>query len=76
MCLAVMGKVLEVSFDEPWAVVETFGLKQRVGTHLVSEVCPGEYLMIHAGYAIEKIDSAEAQKWLHLWKEIIKHDGG
>jgi len=72
MCLGVPGKVVEVISGEPWAVIETFGLRRRVGTHLVGETRPGEYLLVHAGYAIEKVDVEDALERIRLWEELSR----
>ncbi|GAB6181471.1 HypC/HybG/HupF family hydrogenase formation chaperone [Desulfotomaculum defluvii] len=72
MCLAVPGRVVKVRIGEPWAVIEAFGVKQKVGTQLVGEVAEGDYLMIHAGYAIEKLDMEIAQEQIRFLKELLR----
>lgn len=72
MCLAVPGRVVKVKIGEHWAVIEAFGVKQRVGTRLVGEVAEGDYLMIHAGYAIEKLDIEVAQEQIRFWEELLR----
>lgn len=76
MCLGVPGRVVEVYPGTPWVVVETSGLRRAVGIHIVGKVELGEYLMIHAGYAIEKIDLAEAGKRLSLLEELLGDNTG
>lgn len=76
MCLAVPGKVLEVQMGEPWALVESCGLIRRVGIHLVGETLPGEYLLVHAGYAITKLEPAEAAKSMRLLEELLDAEPG
>lgn len=72
MCLGIPGKVIEVNQDENWAVVENFGVQKKVSIALVDEkVSPGDYLMVHTGYAIGKIDLREAEITLNLWEEIL-----
>lgn len=71
MCLAVPGRIVETRPGEPWAVVDSFGVLLKVGTHLVGEVKTGEYLLVHAGYAIEKIDLLEAGKQIKLLEELL-----
>lgn len=75
MCLGIPGKIVEVSPDDHTAVIETFGIRQRINTFLVGEVCVGEYVMVHTGYAIEKIDVAEALERIKLWEELLAHEG-
>lgn len=67
--------MVEVLADRQWVVVETFGLKQKVGAHLVGEVAPGDYLVVHAGYAIEKLDLAEAGERIKIWEELLNSAG-
>lgn len=74
MCLGVPGKVVEVSPAVQRAVIETMGVKRQVGIQLVEEVAPGDYLMVHAGYAIEKIDTGTALEMIRLWEDILKYE--
>ena len=74
MCLGVPGKVVEVIENEPWAVVDTLGVKIKVGIHLLEQVQLGEYLMVHAGFAIEKIDLEEAEARIKLWEEMLTNE--
>lgn len=72
MCLGIPGKVVEVNQAESWAVVESFGVRKKVGIDLIDEnLVPGDYLMVHAGYAIGKIGMEDAQVSLELWEEIL-----
>ena len=74
MCLAVPGRVAE-NLGDNWVLIETFGLTSKVGTHLVGEVAVDDYLVVHAGYAIEKLDVDEARERIRLWEELLA-DGG
>ncbi|MFA4886110.1 MAG: HypC/HybG/HupF family hydrogenase formation chaperone [Desulfotomaculaceae bacterium] len=72
MCLGIPGKIVEVNFIENWAVVETFGVQKKISITLVDEeIGPGDYLMVHTGYAIGKIDLSDAETTLKLWEEIL-----
>lgn len=66
-------QVLEVK-EEDTALVESFGVKRLVRTKLVGPVSPGEYVIVHAGYAIEKIDPQEAAERLALWEELLAEE--
>lgn len=71
MCLAVPGKVIEVRGDK--ALVDFGGVKREVVlTLLEREVKPGEYVLVHTGYAIQVLDQEEAEETLKLWREIAK----
>jgi hydrogenase expression/formation protein HypC len=61
MCIAILGKVLFV--EPPWATVETLGLTYRVNIGLLEDVVEGQYVMVHAGYAIEKSELLEVETW-------------
>ena len=54
MCLAVPARI--VSIDKIHAWVETLGVRQRVNIQLIDSPIPGDYILVHAGFAIEKID--------------------
>jgi len=71
MCLGMPALVVEVP-DQQWAVIEAEGIRRKVGVHLVGEVVPGDYLMVHAGFAVEKLDLAEAEARLSIWKELLE----
>lgn len=68
MCLAIPGKVEEI--DGNIATVDIMGVKNRIAIDMVRNVQLGDYLMIHAGYAIEKIDEAEAMQTIELFHEL------
>ncbi len=72
MCLSIPGKIVEVNFIENWAIVESFGVQKKISITLVDEeIEPGDYLMVHTGYAIGKIDLNEAETTIKLWEEIL-----
>lgn len=71
MCLGIPGKIVELNKEERWAVIECYGVQYKVYTPLVTdEIALGDYLMVHAGYAIGKIDVEEAQETLKLLEEL------
>jgi hydrogenase expression/formation protein HypC len=69
MCLAVPVRVTEVLPDGN-AVVEVGGVHNRVSLSLVDGVVVGDYVIVHAGFAINRLDVAEAEKSLALFAEI------
>lgn len=73
MCLAVPMKLIKKEGDLGW--VETGGVSQKVALTLVPEVKPGDYLIIHAGFAIGVVDEKEAQKTLALLQELTEDVG-
>ena len=70
MCLAIPARVVSVSGDK--AQVD-FGEKvlREVNVTLV-DAKVGEYVLVHAGYAIQKMDRKEALETLSLWNEVLK----
>lgn len=55
MCLAVPARILSVDKTHAW--VETLGVRQQVNIQFIPMPLPGELVLIHAGFAIEKIDA-------------------
>ena len=70
MCLAVPGLVL--SIDGDYADVDFGGMKKRVCISLVPGVQVDEYVIVHTGYAIEKMKPEEAKKTLALFEEMAE----
>lgn len=68
MCLAIPGKVVRV--EEMQAEVAMFGLIRQVYIGLVPDAQPGEYLLVHAGAAISKVDPEEAAEIEALLTEV------
>jgi hydrogenase expression/formation protein HypC len=71
MCLSVPARVVVVH-DAHWATVEIGGTSKRVSIDLVENVQPGEYLLIHVGFAIQKVDEDEARQTLELFDEMLR----
>lgn len=69
MCVAIPGRVIELYEDE--ALVEFIENKKRVNTTLIKDVKIGDYLLIHVGVAIEKIDKEEGEKTVEIFKSMI-----
>ncbi len=70
MCLAVPMKIVEIKGLD--AVAELQGVRRRVRLDLVEDCRVGDYVLIHAGFAIEKLDEEEAKKSLQTWEEFLK----
>lgn len=65
MCLAIPAQVTQL-IDDAWCVVDLGGVRKEVCTALVEDVQEGEYLIIHVGYALGRIDVEEAEQTLAL----------
>ena len=71
MCLAIPGRVVEM-VDEAGGVakVEVGGVRRNVNVALLDSVHVGDYVLIHVGFALSKVDEHEAAKTLRLLEEI------
>jgi hydrogenase expression/formation protein HypC len=70
MCLAIPAKILEIRGDVA-RVDFGQGVAREVNVMLV-EANVGEYVLVHAGYAIEKLDQKAAEESLNTWREILE----
>ncbi len=67
MCLAFPGRIISISDDQ--AVADFDGLQKEVNISLVSTAKTGEYVMVHAGFAIQKMNKIEADEVFKLYEE-------
>ncbi len=74
MCLGIPAKVTLVD-DARQGKVDYLGTKVRVDFSLLEDVQPGDWVIIHAGFAITKLDEADAQETISLLREIAKAHG-
>jgi hydrogenase expression/formation protein HypC len=73
MCLAI--PVLIKSIEDKEAEAEIGGITRRIGLWLTPEAKVGDYVLIHAGYAINILDQEEAEETLKLFEEIAALGG-
>ena len=72
MCLSIPSKVIEID-ENNVATVETLGVTRKVSLDLISEeVKVGEYVVIHVGYAMQKIDTQFALESLEVYQKIAE----
>jgi hydrogenase expression/formation protein HypC len=71
MCLAIPGRVVEV-VDEAnhLAKVDVAGVQRNVNVGLLDPVEPGQWVLIHVGFALSKVDEDEAQATLRLLQRM------
>jgi hydrogenase expression/formation protein HypC len=69
MCLAIPAQIKELLEDEV-AVVEISGVTRKVQVNLIDSPKVGEYVVVHAGFALSKLDEDEAAKTLELLREV------
>jgi hydrogenase expression/formation protein HypC len=70
MCLAVPGKVLEIDGDT--ARVDFGGITREANVVLVPEAAVDSYVLVHAGFAIQVLNEAEAEETLSLFRELAE----
>jgi hydrogenase expression/formation protein HypC len=72
MCLAIPGKVLDLEQDgeSRLARVEFGGITRKVSLDLVPEAGVGDYVIVHVGFAISKLDEEEAHRTLELLEQM------
>ena len=75
MCLAIPARVVEL-LPGLRAVVDLAGVRKEVGIDLVPEAQLDDYVIVHVGYAIGKIDPEEAQITLALFAELAQSQAG
>lgn len=77
MCLAIPGKVLEVAEIGTLrsARVQFGGIVRQVSLNFVPEAHLGDYVMVHVGFAISKVDAAEAERTYKLLEEMGALEG-
>jgi len=73
MCLAVIGKVIEIREPNgpdafPQGLVDVFGIRRAISFGLLPSAVKGDYVLIHAGFAIQKLEPKDAKKTLKLLK--------
>ena len=69
MCLAVPALVVELHPPDS-ATVDLDGVRQRISLALVEGVAPGDYVIVHVGFALQKLDVDEAEATLALLREL------
>jgi hydrogenase expression/formation protein HypC len=74
MCWAIPLRLTRV--DGEVGKVELGGGERQVGLQLLDEARPGDYVLVHAGFAIQKLDEEEARETLRLWEEMTRSVGG
>jgi hydrogenase expression/formation protein HypC len=69
MCLAIPARVVEMP-DEDTAVVDLGGVRKAISLALVEDVSVGDYVIVHVGFALNKLNAEEAEKTLALFAEM------
>ncbi len=70
MCLGIPMRIVER--DGEAAVVESGGVRKEIRLDLVRDAAVGDYVLVHAGYAIERLDESEALETLDLLRQVYR----
>lgn len=71
MCLAIPGKVIAINGET--GDIDFGGVTRQTNLSMV-EAKIGDWVVIHAGFAIEVLDEEDAQETLKLWNDVLDHD--
>jgi hydrogenase expression/formation protein HypC len=69
MCLAIPVRI--VSREGELALIDAGGVQKTVSLSLVPEAMPGDYVIVHVGFALSRLDPEEAQRTLELFDEAL-----
>lgn len=72
MCLAVPAEVVSIEGEE--ATVDFGGVKRKANISLLENVNIGDHVIVHVGFAIQKLDGREAEESLKFWKKILEEE--
>lgn len=68
MCVAIPMQIKKIKEDK--GIVDIGGVEREVGLQLLRDVKVGDYVIVHAGFAIQKLDEDDAKETLALFKEM------
>lgn len=69
MCLAAPHRIIEI-LDDNRALARAGSVVREIRTDLVGELCPGEDVLVHAGFAIQRITAEDGEELTALWDKI------
>ncbi|MBI2235794.1 MAG: HypC/HybG/HupF family hydrogenase formation chaperone [Magnetospirillum sp.] len=69
MCLAFPARVVEIGEGET-AVVEMGGVRKSIMLTMVDDVAVGDYVIVHVGYALSRLDAQEAERTLQAFADL------
>lgn len=72
MCIAAPAQIVEINREENYLFADFGGARQQAKMDLLPDVEIGDYVLIHAGYAIEKLSEEAAKESLEAWEELLE----
>jgi len=70
MCLAIPSKIVKI--EDNMATIDVEGVQRKVSLLLLEDAMVGEYVIVHAGFAIQRIEEAAAMETLNLLREAAE----
>ncbi len=70
MCLAIPSKITKI--ENEMAVIDVDGVQRQASLLLLADARVGDYVIVHAGFAIQKIDEAAARETLAILREAVE----
>jgi len=75
MCLAVPAEIVEIRPGDK-AIADIGGVRQEISLGLVENVAVGDYVIVHVGFALQRLDAADAQETLDLFARMASAASG
>ncbi len=72
MCISVPMKVLEINGQR--GIADIGGMSREIDLRFLSQVEVGDYVIVHAGFALQRLDQNEAEETLSLLREVLAHE--
>ncbi|HMA85749.1 MAG TPA: HypC/HybG/HupF family hydrogenase formation chaperone [Desulfosalsimonadaceae bacterium] len=74
MCLAIPSKIIDIDTASNIATIDVEGVRRQASLMLVADARVGDYVIVHAGFVIQKLDEQSAQESLKLLREAFFSD--
>ncbi len=71
MCLALPAKIIKC-LDNQRAIASLGGIEKEISTSLLEDIAEGDYVILHVGYALTRLDEVEAKKTLALFADMLQ----
>ena len=73
MCLAIPSKIISINTEQNTAIVDTMGVQREARLELCNEeINVGDWVLLHIGFIVSKIDEGAAQASLELYEQIVR----
>ncbi len=73
MCLAIPARIIDI--DGVMATADVGGVRKTISLALVDDIVVNDYVIVHVGYALNRLDPAEAERTLQLFRQVAQQSG-